>query len=95
MNEHPVSGYLSNIKKPVLILQGEKDFQISVEKDFNLYKQILADKPNVTFKLYTGLNHLFMKSVYGTVKKYKREYTIPSKVDTNVLSDIAQWILKE
>ena len=95
MNEHPTSGYLSIIKKPVLILQGEKDFQVSVEKDFNLYKQILADKPNVTFKLYTGLNHLFMKSVYGTVKKYKREYTIPSKVDTNVLSDIAQWILKD
>jgi len=95
MNEHPTSGYLSIIKKPVLILQGEKDFQITVEKDFNLYKQILADKPNVTFKLYPGLNHLFMKSVYGTVKEYKKEYKIPSKVDTNVLSDMAQWILKE
>lgn len=95
MNEHPTSGYLSIIKKPVLILQGEKDFQVSVEKDFNLYKQILADKPNVTFKLYTGLNHLFMNSVYGTVKEYKKEYKIPSKVDTNVLSDIVQWILKE
>lgn len=95
MNEHPTSGYLSIIKKPVLILQGEKDFQITVEKDFNLYKQILADKPNVTFKLYPGLNHLFMKSVYGTVKEYKKEYKIPSKVDMNVLSDMAQWILKE
>jgi dienelactone hydrolase len=95
MNEHPATGYLSVIKKPVLILQGEKDFQVSVEKDFNLYKQILSDKPNVTFKLYPGLNHLFMKSVYGTVKEYKKEYKIPSKVDTNVLLDMAQWILKE
>lgn len=93
MNEHPASDYLSVIKKPVLILQGEKDFQVSVEKDFDLYKQILADKPNVTFKLYTGLNHLFMKSVYGTVKEYKKEYKIPSKVDINVLSDMAQWIM--
>lgn len=95
MNEHPTSGYLSIIKKPVLILQGEKDFQVTVEKDFNLYKQILADKPNVTFKLYPGLNHLFMKSVYGTVREFKKEYKIPSKVDMNVLSDMAQWILKE
>jgi dienelactone hydrolase len=95
MNEHPTSGYLSIIKKPVLILQGEKDFQVTVEKDLNLYKQILADKPNVTFKLYPGLNHLFMKSVYGTVKEFKKEYKIPSKVDMSVLSDMAQWILKE
>ncbi len=93
MNEHPATGYLSVIRKPVLILQGEKDFQVSVEKDFNLYKQILANKPNVDFKLYPGLNHLFMKSVYGTVKEYKKEYKIPSKVDINVLSDMAQWIL--
>lgn len=93
MNEHPASGYLSSIKKPIFILQGEKDFQVSVEKDFNMYKQILADKPNVTFKLYPGLNHLFMKSVYGTVKEYKKEYKIPSKVDSAVLYDIARWIL--
>ena len=94
MNEHPTSGYLSIIKKPVLILQGEKDFQVTVEEDFNLYKQILANKPNVTFKLYAGLNHLFMKSVYGTVKEYKKEYKIPGKVDSGVLKDIAEWILK-
>jgi uncharacterized protein len=92
MNEHPTSGYLSVIKKPVLILQGEKDFQVTVEKDFNLYKQILADKPNVTFKLYPGLNHLFMKSKYETVKDFRKEYKIPGKVDSKVLSDIAEWI---
>lgn len=93
MNEHPATGYLSVIRKPILILQGEKDFQVTVEKDFNLYKQILANKPNVEFKQYPGLNHLFMKSVYGTVKEYKKEYKIPAKVDINVLSDMAQWIL--
>lgn len=94
MSKHPTSGYLSITNKPVLILQGDKDFQVSVEKDFNLYKQILADKPNVTFKLYAGLNHLFMKSVYGTIKESKKEYKIASKVDSVVLNDIAQWILE-
>lgn len=92
MNEHPASDYLSVLDKPVLILQGEKDFHVTVEKDFNLYKQMLADKPNVKFKLYPGLNHLFMKSIYGTVKTYKKEYKIPGKVNPGVLNDIAEWI---
>ena len=93
MNEHPASCYLLDSKKPMLILQGEKDFQVSVEKDFNLYKQILKEKSDVTFKLYPGLNHIFMKSVYSTVKEFKKEYKIPSKMASDVLSDIAQWIL--
>lgn len=94
MNEHPASGYLPAIRKPVLILQGEKDFQVSVEKDFKRYRQICADKPNIGLKLYPGLNHLFMKSVYGTLKELKKEYKIPGKVDSGVLEDIAGWILK-
>ena len=94
MNEHPSSDYLSVIKKPVLILQGDKDFQISVDKDFKLYQQICADKSNIEFKLYPGLNHLFMKSIYGTIKEYKKEYKVPGKVDSYVLNDIAEWILK-
>jgi dienelactone hydrolase len=92
MSEHPASDYLSVIKKPVLILQGEKDFQVTVEKDFNLYKQICRDKPNIEYKLYPNLNHLFMKSKYGTVKTYKKEYKNPGKVDPDVLNDIAEWI---
>lgn len=94
MNEHPTADYLSVIKKPVLIIQGDKDFQISVEKDFNVYQQMCADKPNIEFKLYPGLNHLFMKSVYGTIKEHKKEYKVPGTVDSNVLNDIAEWILK-
>lgn len=93
MNEHPPALYLTDIQKPVLILQGDKDFQVSVEKDFDLYKALLEQKPNVTFKLYPGLNHLFMKSVYGRGKNSQKEYKVPSNVEETVLNDIAQWIL--
>jgi pimeloyl-ACP methyl ester carboxylesterase len=37
MGEHSVADYLATTKKPMLIVQGEKDFQVSVEKDFNEY----------------------------------------------------------
>lgn len=93
MEEHPAINYLKATSKPILILQGDKDFHVSVEKDFILYQQLLAGKGNVSFKLYPGLNHMFMKSVYGTIKEFKKEYKIPSKVDFHVLEDIAEWIL--
>jgi len=93
MAEHPVADYLIATEKPVLILQGDKDFQVSPEKDFALYQQICIGKPNVRFKFYPGLNHLFMKSVYGRLKDFKKEYKIPQKVSAEVLEDIAEWIL--
>jgi len=92
MMDKPPADYLQKTKKPVLIMQGEKDFQVTMEKDFALYKEICAGMPNVSFKSYPDLNHLFMKSIYGTVKDYKKEYKVPAKVDTKVLDDIVEWI---
>lgn len=43
MGGHTSTIYLRTLKKPVLILQGDKDFQISVEKDFEGYKKLLED----------------------------------------------------
>lgn len=76
MGEHPSINYLKVLNKPALILQGDKDFHVSVEKDFNGYKNLLGDKPNVTFKLYPNLNHMFMRSVYGKILKMKKEYKV-------------------
>jgi uncharacterized protein len=93
MGEHPSINYLNVLNKPVLILQGDKDFQVSVEKDFDGYKNLLGDKPNVTFKLYPSLNHMFMPSVYGEILKAKKEYKVAQHVDKQVINDISNWIL--
>lgn len=93
MGEHPSVDYLNRLDKPVFILQGEKDFQVSIEKDFNGYKKLLGDRPNVTFKLYPNLNHLFMPSVYGEILKVKKEYKVAQHVDQQVIKDITDWIL--
>jgi dipeptidyl aminopeptidase/acylaminoacyl peptidase len=93
MGEHPSTDYLKTLDKPVLILQGEKDFQISVGKDFGGYQKLLGDKPNVTFKLYPNLNHLFMPAVFGEIRKAKKEYRVAQHVDKQVIEDIANWIL--
>ncbi|WP_419887831.1 alpha/beta hydrolase family protein [Neobacillus niacini] len=92
MGEHPAGDYLRKLDKPVFILQGEKDVQAKVEKDFEGYKKILDDKRNATFKLYPNLNHMFMPSIYGNILKAQKEYKVAQKLDKQVISDISDWI---
>ena len=94
MGEHATPGYLTVCEKPVLILQGEKDFQATVDKDFAAYKQLLAGKSNVTFRLYEDLSHAFVPSVYGDIMKVKQEYSVEQHISEEVIEDIANWIYK-
>ena len=92
MGEHQASMYLQNMEKPILILQGERDFQATVEKDFAGYKELLGEKENVKFQIYEGLNHAFVPAVYGNIMKAKQEYNVEQHIPENVISDIAEWI---
>ena len=95
MGEHPVSGYLLSTEKPILIMQGEKDFQATAEKDFAAYKQLLAGRSNVTFRLYENLSHAFVPSVYGDIMKAKQEYNVEQHIGENVTVDIANWVKQQ
>lgn len=94
MGEHAAPKYLTATQKPILIMQGEKDFQATVEKDYNAYKQLLAGRENVTFKLYENLSHAFVPSVYGDIMKAKQEYNVGQHIGEDVITDIANWIKK-
>ena len=93
MGEHPAANYLTHSQKPLLIMQGEKDFQVSAEKDFVLYQDLLRNRTDVTFKLYQNLNHAFVPSVYGDINKAKQEYSVEQHIGADVIADIANWIL--
>ena len=58
--------------------------------DFAAWKKGLAGKPNVTFKSYPKLDHLFLA---GEGKSSPAEYEKPGHVDATVVNDIAAWIL--
>ena len=92
MGEHQSSNYLVKLEKPILIMQGEKDFQATLENDFAAYKELLEDKKNVTFKVYENLNHLFVPSVYGNIMKAMKEYKVEQHIGKNVIKDLADWI---
>ena len=92
MGEHPVEAYLETLTKPILVMQGGKDFQVKADVDFAAYKELLADHPDAAFRLYENLNHCFVPSVYGRIDKVKQEYSVKQHIGDNVISDIADWI---
>ncbi len=92
MADHPAADYLLAGNKPVLIMQGDKDFQVSVEKDFNAYKALLKERPNVTFRLYEGLNHAFVPAISDNIMKMKQEYGTERHIGEEVIGDLGQWI---
>jgi len=71
-----------------LILQGSKDYQVTVEKDFRVLENALSDKSNVEFKLFDGLNHFFMK----VQKSTPADSMISNHVEEEVVFAIGQWI---
>ncbi|MBZ5522172.1 MAG: alpha/beta fold hydrolase [Acidobacteriia bacterium] len=80
----------AGLRIPMLVLQGERDYQVRME-DLNGWKKALEKKPTVTFKVYPGLNHLFMP---GTGPSSDAEYLHPNHVPQDVVQDIEAWISK-
>ena len=77
------------VKAPMLILQGERDYQVTPE-EFGKWKAALGARRDVTFHSYATLNHLF---IAGTGPSLPAEYQVPGHVAAEVVSDIATWIL--
>ncbi|MEO8151297.1 MAG: DUF3887 domain-containing protein [Bacteroidia bacterium] len=71
----------------ILIMQGARDYQVTTT-DYNLWQKELKGFPNVQFKLYDKLNHLFME---GTGKSTPDEYDKEGNVPEYVVSDVAAF----
>lgn len=81
----------STLTQPMLILQGERDYQVTMV-DFQLWQDGLLERGNVTFKTYPDLNHLFLKG-FGKGPSTAAEYEIPGHIPREVLQDIGNWCL--
>ena len=82
---------VKKVKIPMLILQGERDYQVTI-KDFELWKKSLDNNKKVTFISYPKLNHLF---ITGDKKSEPKEYMIKGIVDEMVINDIFNFIQKK
>jgi len=81
---------VKNVKIPMLILQGERDYQVTME-DFELWKSTLKNNKKASFISYPKLNHLFMS---GENVSEPKEYMTKGNVDEMVVNDIFNFIEK-
>lgn len=77
------------IDKPMLILQGGRDYQVTVEDDLSLWKAGIEHKPNVSMRIYSADNHFFFS---GSGPSSPAEYEHAQHVDPVVVADIAKWL---
>ncbi len=79
----------ASLPQPILLLQGGRDYQVTVADDLPLWRAGLADHPDTTFKVYPDLNHIY---VTGTGMATPAEYAQPGNVAPEVIDDIAAWV---
>lgn len=82
---------IQKVKIPILILQGERDYQVTM-KDFELWKTKLKNNKKVSFISYPKLNHIFMS---GEKPSDPKEYAIKGIVDEKVIEDIKNFIIQK
>ncbi len=78
-----------SLTMPLFVAHGEADFQVSVERDFEAWRPVLADNPGVEYHRYPGLNHIFMPTQGQTTIE---EYAVPGELDPVFLADLTRWL---
>lgn len=76
---------------PMLILQGGRDYQVTVADDLARWQDALAQRPGVAFRIHPKANHLFFPGLPGSGHPTPAEYARPGHVDLAVVDEIATW----
>ena len=92
MGQKTAADYLLESSKPVLIMQGGRDFQVLADDDFKAFRELLAGRDNITYKLYPELNHAFVTAIYDDILKASKEYGVERHIGEDVIADIAEFI---
>lgn len=87
---HDPAALIAGEKRPILVLQGDRDYQVTLE-DFAGWEKALAGKKNAQLKRYPTLNHLF---VAGEGKSTPTEYQTPGNVAPEVIEDIVAFVAR-
>jgi dienelactone hydrolase len=77
------------LDRPMLILQGGRDYQATVADDLGAWEAGLAHRPDVTVRVYPPDNHMFFP---GAGPSKPAEYEPAQHVDRTVVTDIGRWL---
>lgn len=91
LQDNPLT-YWTRVQLPVLILNGEKDSQVSaIENVSGIYAAIGGGKYGSSTHVFPGLNHRFQTAKTGDVNEYA---LIEETISMNVLEAIEKWLGK-
>jgi pimeloyl-ACP methyl ester carboxylesterase len=80
-----------SLPQPLLLLQGERDYQATVANDLDAWLKGLKDRKGVTVVRFPKADHLFLD---GTGPPTPLEYSKPGHFNPKVIATIAAWIDK-
>jgi dienelactone hydrolase len=89
VRDYDPTALAARLGKPILVLQGARDYQVTVADDLALWQSALAGRPDVTIRVYDADNHVFFP---GSGPSSPAEYEPVQHVDPQVVADIATWI---
>jgi dienelactone hydrolase len=76
--------------RPLLALQGGRDYQVTPADDLAMWRAALAGKKGSSWKLYPTLNHAF---IAGEGRIEPREYLeLSGHLAEEVVRDVAKWV---
>lgn len=80
----------ADLEIPLFIGQGQRDYQVTPDEDFPVWRDALSGQSDVRLEVYDGLNHVFQD---GTGPSTGTEYFQPAAVfDRRVVEDIAGFV---
>jgi fermentation-respiration switch protein FrsA (DUF1100 family) len=85
---HPVEE-AARLKVPILVVNGGRDYQVTVADDLALWRNGLAGRANVTIEVFPPGNHLLAA---GEGLATPTEYQTLQHVAPEVVDLIARWI---
>jgi pimeloyl-ACP methyl ester carboxylesterase len=89
LREYDPVATAQELSLPRLVMQGERDYQVTPEGDFSRWQEALGDQESVTLRQYDRLNHLFMP---GEGQPGPAEYFQPNNAPERVVADIASFV---
>lgn len=82
----------ASLGKPMLVMQGGRDYQVTKEGDFATWQRSLATLSNVTFRAYPADNHFFFA---GSGPSEPAELEPAQHFDREAITDIAAWLTSD
>jgi len=82
-------GVAAGLRQPMLILQGGRDYQVTVADDLSRWRAGLDQRPEVTIRVYPADNHFFFP---GTGPSSPAELAAAQHLDPEVVADLRGWL---